>query len=102
MDAAVVPRELRECLLFEFKRVPTCAPAVDKELRAAFDQIHSRGYARRYLDKALPVLPVAAVYKEDESLERAQVGERVEPGMKPALIRPLEELLPIKKTAVPL
>ena len=78
VDTAVVPRDLGKCLLFEYKRVPTCAPtaaAVEKELRAAFEQIASRGYARRYLDKALPVLPVAVVYKEDGSFERAEVGE---------------------------
>ena len=82
VDTAVVPYGLRTCLLFEYKRVPTCAPtaaAVDKELRAAFAQIDSRGYARRYLDKSLTVRPVAAVYKEDGSFERAAVGEIVRP-----------------------
>ena len=81
VDTAVVPRDLGKCLLFEYKRVPTCAPtaaAADKELCAAFE-IQSRGYARRYLDRALPVLPVAAVYLEDGSLAAAQVGEALLP-----------------------
>jgi hypothetical protein len=77
LDTALVPRDLCKCLLFEYKRGPTCAPtsaAVDAELRKALAQIRERGYAKRYVDKGYRVVPVAAVFREDGSFKRAEAG----------------------------